>query len=154
MQSQVFTGVTSLFVLLQPKTRQMEEPEDHPILEDLKSRIILCSKLGLTTQLDTLLGYYKAFYLRRTVPIPYPFLIGDQERFLRELFPTPYMQPDARRREHPFVYLIARWGDALLSWEQLARQLPRSARATLEMTAPPGLLPGEPMVLLEDSNEV
>ena len=49
MQSLVFTGLTSLFVLLQPKTRQMEEPEDHPILEDLKSRIILCSKLGLTS---------------------------------------------------------------------------------------------------------
>ena len=209
MQTQLFTGATSLLVLLRAEAQPAPDPKNQEILKDLKARLACCANLGLTAQFHTLMTYFKAFYLRQAVPISYPFLIGDQEGFLRELFPTRYTreverdsismsrtladyafdliprsvletwnectqqglfsdyeiwtaeqraQPDpvliGRRPEHPFPYLIARWGDALLSWEQLVRRLPRGARPSLEMTTPSGLLPGEPALLLENSNGV
>ena len=183
MQIEIFQGVAKPFVFqaisndAQPTTNHDEftELKTHVTLQDLRARIILCSKLKLKAQAHELLIHYYAYVLKSS--IPYAFLSKQEERTLSRIFPTRYrhqihdqisnsgprnltaynrdfiplavleawyecqnkdlfseyeiwtperQQPDpiliGRRREHPFIYLIARWGEALRPWEELEKE--------------------------------
>lgn len=49
-------------------------------------------------------------------------LFSEYEIWTAEETQTPDPILIGRRREHPFIYLIARWGDALHTWQQLAKE--------------------------------
>ena len=74
--------------------------------------------------------------------IPLPVLNAWRDAYARRLFSAfeiwtaeAIHQPDpvliGRRSEHPFVYVLARWGETLGTWNGLAKQLGLGSSAKL-----------------------
>ena len=174
MLVEIFEGIQKPAPLETISPSEFEDLETDMTIQDLAARIVLCAKVGLKTQRSILLPYYLAYALKRSVPIPYPFLSPAEEQTVSRIFPTKYKKeltqrdrdssqmledyhfdlipcavletwnqcvalgmfknfeiwtaerlkkPDpvliGRRVEHPFPYLLARWGEALRPWNEL-----------------------------------
>src|ERR1041385_3194133 len=86
--------------------------EDYATIQDLRARLRIVRKLGLTAQASILAPLYIAYSLQAKNKIPYPFLSKEQEDALAEAFPTRYKQTlteqDVRDAHSPFGGLSLR----------------------------------------------